>query len=511
MGFGMFNLIDPSSHAQVTIVAEWEQLVALLVFLVLDVHHLLIEALLASFRTAPPGAVVLAAGGLQTVFHVAGDVFGIGVRIAAPVVIVLLMTNAALGVLARSIPQLNVFVLGFPVNVGVGCSCWGRRCRSRSACSPVASPASTWSSTTWCEGSSMADDADRTESATPKRREEARKKGQVLLSPELSPIAVLLTAVTIATVGGPLALARTRGVLATWLAAVGPTAVHDDPTWPLVARALQDILGFLAPFFLATGAAGVAAVVAQVGFKVTPELLVPDFGRISPAKGFKRLFSPNAAAELLKSIVKIGLVLLLAYSVITGFLGDLISTPGMALPEILGVAGSGLHRLLVRIAVVLLVFGAADWFWQRRRHEQSLKMSRQEVKQESKDSEGDPLIRGRFKRAHRELAKRRMLAEVKTADVVLTNPTHYAVALRYQADEMRAPRVVAKGVDEVAQRIKDEARHAGVPIVERRALARALFRSVQLGGEIPPALYRAVAEILAYIYSLRRAPGREVR
>lgn len=120
MGFGMFNLMDPSSHAQMTIVAEWEQLVALVVFLVLDVHHLLIEALLASFRTAPPGGVILAAGGLETVFRVAGDVFGIGVRIAAPVVIVLLMTNAALGVLARSIPQLNVFVLGFPVNVGVG-------------------------------------------------------------------------------------------------------------------------------------------------------------------------------------------------------------------------------------------------------------------------------------------------------------------------------------------------------------------------------------------------------
>jgi len=353
----------------------------------------------------------------------------------------------------------------------------------------------------------MADDADRTESATPKRREEARKKGQVLLSPELSPIAVLLMAVSIATVGGPLALSRTRGVLATWLAAVGPTAAHDDPTWPLVSRALQDVLGFLAPFFLATCVAGVAVVVAQVGWKVTPEVLAPDFGRISPAKGFKRLFSPTAAVELLKSVVKIGIVLVLADSVIKGFLGEVISTPGMALPDVLGVAGIGIRRLLIRIAVVLIAFGAADWFWQRYRFEKSLKMSKQEVKQETKDSQGDPLIRGRFKRAHREIAKRRMLAEVKTADVVLTNPQHYAVALRYQADEMRAPRVVAKGVDEVAQRIKDEARHAGVPIVERRALARALFRSVQLGGEIPPALYRAVAEILAYIYSLRRQPS----
>ena len=357
----------------------------------------------------------------------------------------------------------------------------------------------------------MADDTDRTESATPKRREEARKHGQVLLSPELSPVAVLLMAVTIAGVGSPLLLARSRVVLVRWLAAIGPTAAHDDPTWPLLAQALRDVVTVLAPFFVATGLTGVAVVLVQVGWKATPEVLVPDPGRLSMAKGAQRIFSASGAMNLVKAIVKIVVVLLVAWSVIGGLLGDVVATPAMGLTDILGFTGLGLRRLLVKMALVLLVFGVADWFWQRRQHEQSLKMSRQEVKQESKDSEGDPLIRGRFKRAHRELAKRRMLTAVKTADVVLTNPTHYAVALKYDADRMRAPQVVAKGVDEVAERIKDEARRAGVPLVERRALARALFRSVQLGAEIPPALYRAVAEILAYIYSLRTRRAAEAR
>ena len=155
------------------------------------------------------------------------------------------------------------------------------------------------------------------------------------------------------------------------------------------------------------------------------------------------------------------------------------------------------------VAIALAAFAALDFLWQRWRFEQDLRMTRHEVREEQRESEGDPHVRLRFRRAHRELARRRMLADVKDADVVLTNPTHVAVALRYRADEGAAPKVVAKGADELAAKIREAARAAGVPIVERRALARALFASVKVGAEIPPALYRAVAEILAYIYAVR--------
>src|SRR5581483_7270653 len=245
----------------------------------------------------------------------------------------------------------------------------------------------------------------------------------------------------------------------------------------------------------------------QIGFAVRPQLLVPDPGRMNPARGMKRIFSAAGAVGLMKAVLKIAIVGAIAYRVLWRAGNDAVAAPGMTLDELLAFTGYGMRRLLIGMAMALGVLGVADYLWQRWRHERDLRMTRQEVKEEQKDSDGDPQIRGRFRRAHRELARRRMLTDVKTADVVLTNPVHVAVALRYRPAEMAAPRVVAKGAGELAQKIKDAARTAGIPIVERRALARALFRSVKIGSEIPPALYRAVAEILAYIFSLRGRPS----
>ncbi len=348
--------------------------------------------------------------------------------------------------------------------------------------------------------------ADRTEQATPKRREEARKHGQVILSPEVAPVAVLLAALVVTTAGAPMLLAQTRVVLRAWLAAVGPIAADDGPTWPLMVIALHELGSVLGPFFIVVAVVGIGTVVAQVGFKLTPELAAPQLSRIGLVQGWQRLFSLQGAASLVKAVVKIVVVSLIAFQVIQSWGHVAVAAPTMSIGEILALAGGSVRHLLLVMAIPLAILGAGDWLWQRWRHEQSLKMSRQEVKDEHKESEGDPQVRARFRRAHRELAKRRMLADVRKADVVLTNPVHVAVAIRYRPDEMRAPLVLAKGAEEMAQRIKDAARSAGVPIVERRALARALFRAVQVGSEIPPALYKAVAEILAYIYSLRGVP-----
>jgi len=356
----------------------------------------------------------------------------------------------------------------------------------------------------------MAESAsDRSEKATPRRREEAREKGQVVLSPEVSPVAVLLAALAMASFGGPRLLAQSRLVLRGWLASIGPAAAADDAVGPMIAHAVLQMVSVLAPFFIATAVVGAGAIVAQIGFAVRPQLLVPDPGRMNPARGMKRIFSAAGAVGLMKAVLKIAIVGAIAYRVLWRAGNDAVAAPGMTLDELLAFTGYGMRRLLIGMAMALGVLGVADYLWQRWRHERDLRMTRQEVKEEQKDSDGDPQIRGRFRRAHRELARRRMLTDVKTADVVLTNPVHVAVALRYRPAEMAAPRVVAKGAGELAQKIKDAARTAGIPIVERRALARALFRSVKIGSEIPPALYRAVAEILAYIFSLRGRPSAE--
>src|SRR5438094_120404 len=272
----------------------------------------------------------------------------------------------------------------------------------------------------------------RTERATPRRREEARKHGQVALSPEVAPVAVLLTALAVVSWGAPVALAKSRAALAGLLAASGPIAAHDDPVGPLVLRTLLTFAGVLAPVCVAAAVVGTGAVIAQIGWSVNPGLLLPDPGRLSPANGLKRIFSANGAMNLVKAIAKIAVVATVAYRVVLRTGAEAVGASGMMPAELIGFTGMGLRRLFLAMALALAVLGGLDYLWQRRRHEQS-------------------------------------------------------------------------------QKIKDAARAAGVPIVERRALARALFKSVKIGAEIPPALYRAVAEILAYIYSLRGAAVGEMR
>jgi flagellar biosynthetic protein FlhB len=349
---------------------------------------------------------------------------------------------------------------------------------------------------------------DRTEQATPKRREDARREGRVVHSTEVSATAVILAAIVAGSWGAPGALGESRRLMRYWVGGLGTLDLTPETVGPILREALAQTAVLAVPLFAVAAAVGVAATVAQVGWLLRLQALVPKLERVSPARGLRRIFSSTGLMNLVKALLKIGVVGYVAYRVVLRSGTGAEALVEVDLGETLRFAGLGTRRTLGWVAGALAVLAALDYLFQRRRHEQTLRMTRQEVKEEHKETEGDPQIRTRFRRVHREISRRRMLAAVPTADVVLTNPVHVAVALRYAAGTMRAPQVVAKGADELAERIKAVARTAGVPIVERRALARALFRSVKVGQEIPPALYRAVAEILAYIYSLRtRAAG----
>ena len=258
------------------------------------------------------------------------------------------------------------------------------------------------------------------------------------------------------------------------------------------------------PILAVTAVAGFGATVAQIGLQVQVKRLLPDASKMSLASGWSRIFSSKGLFELLKAIVKIALIAWLSWKLILAGEGRIIALSNASPREILSIAGQEVARLVGWVTGILVVLAAVDYAWQRRQHHQSLRMSRSEVKDEARQSEGDPKIKGRLKRAYQELVKKRSVADVPSADVIITNPVHLAVALKYAPGQMGAPRVVAKGAEGTAQRIKDVARKHGIPIIERRSLARAIFRSVPIGGEIPATLYRAVAEILAYIYGLRQ-------
>ncbi len=256
------------------------------------------------------------------------------------------------------------------------------------------------------------------------------------------------------------------------------------------------------PVFIVLALVGILVNLAQVGFLFTGEPLVPKLEKINPLAGFKRLFSKRSVETLLKDILKIVVVGWIGYSAITGLMHDILNTAGYSAGQIINFTGTSVFRISMKILIGYAVLAILDYAFQRWDYEQSMMMTRQEIKEELKQTEGDPLLRARVRSAQREMARRRMMEEVPTADVVITNPTEIAVALSYEAG-MPAPVVVAKGRRLLAERIRTIAAESGVPIVENVALAQALYKAVDVGHAIPADLFTAVAEVLAYVYRLK--------
>ena len=350
----------------------------------------------------------------------------------------------------------------------------------------------------------MADDKEtRTEEPTAKRREDARAEGQVPQSVEVTSAAVLMAALLVVSQRGGDAIGVLRAMMRRSLLAASAADLTPGQVAEVMRGILTDSMVVVGPVLAVTAVVGLAVTVAQIGLRIVPKRLVPDPAKISLASGLQRIVSKRGGVELVKAVLKILLVGWISWKLITAAEGRLVALGASPPREILAIAGGELERVIAWTLGVLALLAALDYGWQRRQHNRDLRMTRAEVKDERRQAEGDPQIKQRVRRAYQQIAKRRMLADVPTADVVVTNPIHLAVALRYTPGQMGAPIVVAKGAEHVAERIKEIARHHGVPIVERRALARALFRTVQIGGEIPATLYRAVAEILAYIYALQ--------
>lgn len=258
------------------------------------------------------------------------------------------------------------------------------------------------------------------------------------------------------------------------------------------------------PIALIALAVGVIASIIQIGFLFTSKPLTPDMKKLNPVSGASRLFSPKALVELLKSLTKISIVGYLAYSIIMGHYADMIDTIDMDIWGMLSTFGSIAYEIGIKCGIVLLIVAAFDYVYQRYMFEKSIKMTKQEIKEEYKMSEGDPQIKSKIRRKQMEMSMNRMMQAVPTADVVITNPTRLAVAIKYDPDTMGAPKVVAKGQRLTAERIRDIAKEHNVTIVEDKVLAQSLFKSVEVDQEIPYSLYKAVAEILAYVYQINQ-------
>lgn len=347
--------------------------------------------------------------------------------------------------------------------------------------------------------------SDRTEKATPKRREDARKKGQIARGPKLPAAAGFLAALFVMRMTGNDWLHHARHCFVSMFSQAVTRAPLTEPTaQSMLIEASWSLLLLVMPITSAVLVAVIGGNFMQDGFTLTPQALVPKWERFSPFSNLKRMFSSQTLVEFFKNIIELSVISMACYGLIGQAITDapaLIKSPAS---RTLLAIGSLAYDVCIRVGAIMLLFAGLDYGYKWYKHEKSLRMTKQEIKEEYRSQEGDPMAKGQRRKAARALVQRRMAAEVPRADVVVTNPTHFAVALLYDGEKAHAPLVIAKGADLMAKRIREIATANDVPIVENPPLARMLYRDVEPGQTIPSELFRAVAEILAYVYRKRQ-------
>lgn len=349
----------------------------------------------------------------------------------------------------------------------------------------------------------MSEDAEeKTEQPTERKLREAREQGRVPRSRELNGAAVFGAAVAILLATGGTLMVQSidwmRGALT-----FAPTGPSQESLLARVGHLFGDAALAAAPIIGLCLLAGILSPLALGGFNFSAKAMTPQFNRLNPAAGLKRLYGGEALAELLRALIKVAAIGTVMFYLLRNAVPEFLALPAAELPVAAAAAFQPIRGVLIAFCAILVFVAALDVPWQLFSHGKQLRMTRQQVRDEMKESEGRPEVKHRIRHLQQQMSQRRMMEDVPRADVILVNPTHYAVALKYDAGKQRAPRVVAKGLDEVALAIRRVADAHDVPILESPPLARALYRQAQIGQEIPVGLYTAVAQILGYIYQLR--------
>ncbi|MET0293689.1 MAG: flagellar biosynthesis protein FlhB [Phenylobacterium sp.] len=346
--------------------------------------------------------------------------------------------------------------------------------------------------------------ASKTEEPTPHKLQQARQKGDIVKSQDLAPLAALLAATAVMVgMGDRMATDMAVGLRGI-LAEAGSWSFSGEGGKVLLGQAISVSAPFALVVLLAAGLAGAAGNLVQHGFLFTPSRLAPDWKKVSPAEGLKRIFGPDGLFQFGKTVLKILLVSAVAWWALKPSFAKMQALAALGPAAILPLTSELARRLVFAVGVLLAIIVAADWFWQRQRFMSRMRMTKEELKEDFKQTEGDPHVKARQRQLRIQRARRRMMQQVPDATVVIMNPTHFAVALKYEPGESGAPTCVAKGLDSLALKIRDVARDAGVPVVEDPPLARALYAAVEIDEQIPPKHYEVVAKVIGFVLAAAR-------
>lgn len=505
LGLSMANIYDPSTQTQSTLISNIMYWMSIVIFLNLNGHHILINGIRYSFEAIPIGQPIIS--------HDIGYILDIfiycittGFKIAVPIVLALIIVEFIMGLVSRSVPQLNVMIVGMPIKILVGLAFFmiALPFMIKEIIELINNIPNIYEGTFGAAPLFyMLSTDDKTEEATPKKKKDARKKGNVPKSKEVSGAITLVGFTLLIGVLSPYLVDNFKAILINYLNLDFNMNINY---MKLQGLTIQSLIFFF-KLFLPIGAIflflGLISNIAQTGFLFTGEGLKPSLSKLNPLKGLKNMFSIKSMGNLIKNILVIIVLGFMGYGFIKDNYIDILKLSNVYVPTLIYTVKDILYSILSKISIALVFIALLDYLYQRYTHKKDLKMTKQEIKEEFKQMEGDPQIKGKIKQKQRQLATQRMMQKVPDATVIVTNPTHISIAIKYEQGKSKAPMVVAKGADYVAFKIREIAKENDIPIIENKPLARLIFKKVEIDQEIPEEMYQAVAEILVAIYKIK--------
>jgi len=507
VGFSMAVYFDPVTSSRVSLFGNLYYWIGIALFYAMDGHHYLIHAISQSFELVPLTRLDFGQLNLAGIVQLFSGTFLIAFEIAMPIIVVVLLADAVMGIISRTVPQINLLMLNLPLKMLLGLLAAAIMLpalisRLVEVIESLPFRVNDFMQDIPLAFAFAAGGGEKTEEPTPKRLSDARKKGQVAKSVDLNSAITLIMLIILGYMISDSVFAALHQYLRHSLEnGLNRTVTQGNMT----SIFLQDssiYLKAVLPMMGAVMVIGIMASLLQTGFIRSLDPLKPDLNRLNPIQGFKNIFSQRAFIDLGKNFLKLLLVGYIAWSFIKDNIQEIFAFSRIGVRAAFPLAREIILSLITRVGIMLLALGFLDYMYQRYSFHKSLKMTKEEVKEELKQTEGDPQMRSMRRQKHRQMAMSRMMSAVPEADVVITNPTHLAVALQYDEKIHEAPVIVAKGADYLSQKIRDLARKHDIPIIENKPLAQALYQKGEVGSEIPIELYQAVAEVLAVVYRM---------
>lgn len=513
LGLSMVNIYDPNTNTQNTLIETILYWLGVMIFFSMNGHHQLIAGIQNSFNLVKVGQLILS-GNFDYVINVFVQCFIIGIKIAVPMILSLLIAELLIGFISKSVPQLNVMVVSMPLKLLMGIifimialpflinKMHHLFNQIPSILDGTLSMNSDAISNIGTVGF-MLSMSDKTEEPTPKKKKDARKQGNIAKSAEVNKAMTFIAILVVIYMMSGSIISELQGFIVNILSGDFSMTMNDNTIKILMFKVMMSFMKIVLPISLIIMVFGILGSLIQTGLFFSMESLKPKFSKLNPLTGLKNMFSMKAIVNLIKSMVVICIMIYLGYSFMSKNFEGIIKSGDIYLPYMFNIVLDLIKSILTSITLAVAVVAVLDYGYEKFSHKKGLKMTKQEVKEEYKQMEGDPHIKGKIKQKQRQMANQRMMQAVPSSTVIVTNPTHISIAIRYEQGKDTTPIVVAKGADEVAFRIREIAKSHDIPIIENVPLARLIYKEVDIDQEIPEEMYKAVAEVLVAVYKIK--------